>query len=295
MNIGITLSPQAYTPEAYAYRDFLQAAGHAVELAATPDPDHDIHIRFMGFAPFWRRPSGRARVVHEYQSLSAPPYARLKDLIKSGCNHTPHGRIFLNAAVRAHLHFAVARPQIYRDMGIAAAFFQSPDATPEFDLVYAGSVAGRTGLVATLRRLAQNNRILLIGHVDPADRAALAHPHITQTGKVAYADIPALYRRARFGLNYTPDVYPFRLQTSTKTLEYLASGLGVLSNPYRWIKDFARRHACPLQWLPEEAAAQTRLELAALPLPSVRPDMAAYRWDTVLQRCGFLDFLQNLD
>ena len=143
--------------------------------------------------------------------------------------------------------------------------------------------------MATLRRLAQHNRILLIGHVGAADRAALSHPHISCSGKVPYAEIPALYRRARYGLNYTPDIYPFRLQTSTKTLEYLASGLGVVSNRYIWMEDFCRRHHYRPVWLPEGAAAQSRLELAALPPPAAAPAMDAYRWDVLLQQCSFLD------
>lgn len=40
-------------------------------------------------------------------------------------------------------------------------------------------------------------------------------------GPVNRDQLPEIYKNARFGLNYTPDIYPYNVQTSTKTLEYL--------------------------------------------------------------------------
>jgi hypothetical protein len=58
-------------------------------------------------------------------------------------------------------------------------------------------------------------------------------------GPVSRDQLPEIYKNARFGLNYTPDIYPYNVQTSTKTLEYLASGLGVISNKYKWSEFFS--------------------------------------------------------
>jgi hypothetical protein len=96
MKVGIPLSTSAYTPEAYAYEKYLKAMGHEVQLDYDLDPNNDINIHFMGTRPFWKSSKGRALEIHEYQSLSTPPYAKLKNYSKRIINKKPVGRIFLN-------------------------------------------------------------------------------------------------------------------------------------------------------------------------------------------------------
>lgn len=52
MNIGITTSNLAYTPEAYAYEKYLSQKGFLVQLDSTLDPNNDINIYFMGLDLF---------------------------------------------------------------------------------------------------------------------------------------------------------------------------------------------------------------------------------------------------
>lgn len=72
MIVGIGLKEHAYTPEAYAYKSYLESNGVSVQLEneAFIDPNNDINIYFMGMRPLWHRKKGRAIEIHEYQSLS---------------------------------------------------------------------------------------------------------------------------------------------------------------------------------------------------------------------------------
>lgn len=57
MKIGITLKPQAYTPEAFAYKKYLENFGHEIDLnfANELDRKNDINIYFMGVRAFLER------------------------------------------------------------------------------------------------------------------------------------------------------------------------------------------------------------------------------------------------
>lgn len=288
-NIGITLKPQAYTPEAFAYQKYLEAKGWQVQLAQESelDPDNDVNIYFMGTRPFWKKKQGRALEIHEYQSLSIPKYPRLKDGIKKIINKKPDGRIFLNQYVQRELNFQDDVPSIQRDMGVDQALFQIPNLNPTYDVVYAGSVAGRTGLINTILQLSQKGfKVLLVGEIPSDDFGHLKHPNITLTGKVSRDELPKLYQQCRVGLNYTPDIYPFNMQTSTKTLEYLASGLDVISNQYEWIVQFCNHHHYQPIWLSDDLSMDDLNQRRA-----TLPNMCEYSWSNVLALSGLESFL----
>lgn len=238
MKVGITLKKSAYTPEAYAYEKYLKKNGHQVQLDYELDPNNDVNIYFMGTRPFWGKKEGRAIEIHEYQSLSTPPYAQFKNFAKKIVNKQPSGRVFLNEFVHRDLSFSDNIPYIYRDMGVDETLFQSPSENPLYDIVYCGSIAGRNGLIEVLRRLAENYKVVVVGQVSDLERSLLKHGNITIIGRVERKNLPEIYKNARFGLNFTPNFYPYNIQTSTKTLEYLASGLHVISNKYKWSEQF---------------------------------------------------------
>ena len=223
MKVGIGLKSQSYTPEAYAYEAYLKKKCVEVQLELEDDicPNNDINIFFMGFQPLWQKNPGRAKIIHEYQSLSTAPYAKLKDSVKRFINKKPSGRIFLNEIVRQELNFSDDIPYINRDMGVDSSLYQRPVKDAEFDIVYAGSIEGRIGLIFEIIRLSNLGfRFLLIGDVSAENRAVLStYSNILLVGRVSRNELPNLYRKCKAGLNYTPDLYPFNIQTSTKTLE----------------------------------------------------------------------------
>lgn len=297
MKIGITLKQTAYTPEAFAYQKYLVAKGHDVQLDLEHDlnPNNDINIYFMGTRPFWKKVTGSAIEIHEYQSLSVPPYSHLKDLVKKIINRKPQGRIFLNNIVRADLGFTDNCPYTMRDMGVDDAFFSSikESSEKEYDIVYSGTIDARVGLVNILHMLAmQDYKILVIGNISSDSQEYLESTNNIQCiGKIPYKDLPSLYHKATYGLNYTPDIYPFNVQTSTKTLEYLASGLKLISNRYDWVENFCAKHAYSPIWL-DSLTNGKLLENSNKNESYI--NMEEYRWSSILENSQFEEFLLRL-
>lgn len=286
MKVGIPLSQFAYTPEAYAYEKFLNKHGHSVQLDYELDPNNDLNIYFMGNRPFWKKKEGRAIEIHEYQSLSTPPYAHFKNFTKKIVNKRPNGRIFLNEFVHRDLSFGDNIPYIYRDMGVDEALFQRPSENPLYDIVYCGSIAGRNGLIEVLRRLAENYKVVVIGHVSDLELPLLKHENITILGRVERKDLPEIYRNCRFGLNFTPDIYPFNIQTSTKTLEYLASGLGVISNRYYWSENLFRKLKYTPLWIDNNFLIDN--------YSHINLDLSHLSWNNILLNCNFENFIMSV-
>lgn len=292
MKVGITLKTNAYTPEAYAYEKYLQELGHQVQLDYELDPNNDVNIYFMGTRPFWKKNEGRAIEVHEYQSLSTPPHAQFKNLAKKIVNKKPNGRIFLNEFVYRDLSFIDNIPYIYRDMGVDEALFQSPNENPLYDIVYCGSIAGRNGLIEVLRRLAGNYKVVVVGQVSDLESSLLRHKNITLLGRVERKDLPEIYRNCRFGLNFTPDLYPYNIQTSTKTLEYLASGLDVISNKYKWSEQFFNEIDYQPIWL-DNCDFIKNIEVNNIMVGSPT-SMGKYAWNSILSDSNFDGFLREI-
>ena len=291
VKIGIPLSKYAYTPEAYAYEKYLKNLGHQVELDYDLDPNNDINIFFMGTRPFWRKKEGRAIEIHEYQSLSTPPYAKLKDFAKKFVNKKPSGRIFLNNFVHQNLNFNDDIPYIYRDMGVDEALFQKPNQNPEYDILYCGSISGRIGLIDTLLNLAKNYKVIVVGKTTEDEALLLRGKNITLLGQVGRGQLREIYRNSRFGLNYTPDIYPFNIQTSTKTLEYLASGLNVISNKYFWAEEFFNEINYQPIWLDESVELNIDTLLSRNIL---LPNMEYYSWGVILEKLNLDGFLREV-
>lgn len=291
MKIGIPLSKLAYTPESYAYQEYLIRKGHIVQLDYNLDPDNDINLYITGLKPFWEKKKGRAKEIHEYQSLSTPPYAKLKNFGKKLINNKPNGRIFLNNFVHEGIGFQDNIPYIYRDMGVDDSLFQVPSKNPKYDVVYCGSISGRKGLIETLLNIAKCYKLIVVGKVSDDEKRILSTKNITLAGRVEREELPEIYRDARFGLNFTPDLYPYNVQTSTKTLEYLASGLGVISNKYEWSMNFFKKiHYQPI-WIEDHTLESNFLDCKIV----VNSDVIKnYSWDNVLSDSNLEVFLREV-
>lgn len=287
MKIGIPLSRFAYTPEAYAYEKYLKEMGHQVQLDYELDSNNDINIFFMGTRPFWKKNKGRAIEIHEYHSLSTPPYAKLRNFSKKIINKKPAGRIFLNNFVHQNLNFNDDISYIYRDMGVDDVLFQTPSKNPLYDIIYCGSISGRSGLIENLLKLAKNYKVVIVGKITEQEQTLLQVKNITLLGQVSRDQLPEIYRNARFGLNYTPDIYPYNIQTSTKTLEYLASGLRVISNKYKWVESLEKLHNFGIVWLDQD------IYNIGVDGSNNNYDMDCYSWNHILHNSGFLNFLES--
>lgn len=294
MKVGIGLKETAYTPEAYAYASHMEKNGFLVQLESEPnlDPFNDVNIYFMGTRPFWKKKIGMAKEIHEYQSLSTAPYAYQKDFLKRYINAKPSGRIFLNQIVQRGLGFNDDIPFIYRDMGVDDALFQRPSENPLYDIVYSGSIGGRLGLIKTILQLADRGyRVLVIGHVADDERKILCgNKNITSVGRVERSMLPEMYRNCRYGLNYTPDIYPFNVQTSTKTLEYIASGLDVISNRYQWAENFSNKYDFSFAWLEDFDFSVSSRSISN----ENREFIRSFSWSVILDNSKIFSFIKNI-
>lgn len=296
IRVGIARPQHFYGPEVFAlvhhFADDPQVRYVLVDDPADlEDPGLDLAHVMMGFEPRWRRT--RTPRLHDYASLSTPPRPRLKDAVKRFGQAPPLLRSFLSPYVRDQLGFADGRPHVLRDMGVPDSFYPiSPAPAVEHDIGYAGSLTAARGLVGPLRSLAGAGfRLLLVGDPDPELRAALtAYPQVTFTGRLAQEDVPAALRTCAHGLNYVPDVAPFHGQTSTKVLEYSALGLRVLTNDYRWVRQFQAEHDAVFAVL-DPARPLTPDALAALPLRGADPE--PFRWSAVLEGSGLRERVQE--
>jgi hypothetical protein len=294
MKIGIPLSKNAYTPESYAYYDFLISKGCDVELDYILEPKNDINVYFMVFRPFWKNEKTNGLEVHEYQSLSTPPFAYLKNTLKTRLNSKPNGRIFLNDFVKQELDFTDNVPFITRDMGIDKSFFQKPIKNPEYDITYCGSILGRIGLIDEIIRLGLLGfRVQIIGNIDEKTIEILKkYKNIKIWGRVDRKNIPALYQNSRCGLNFTPDIYPFNMQTSTKVLEYAASNLLILSNRYNWSEKFNKKNSLGMIWLDEVKSYDNFYRNRTPSFDNTH--LCKFEWNILLENSGFYDFLLNI-
>lgn len=290
MMIGITLKENAYTPEAFAYKEYLETHGHKVELCPYDDfsENNDLNIIFMGLH---KKRTKASFEIHEYQSLSTPPFAAFKDTIKSFYNSTPDGRIFLNKFVKDSLKFKKECPYIYRDMGVNKSFFKKSTEKKIFDLVYCGSVSGRPGLIEEINKLSKLGlKICVIGKINDKEYEKFStSKNIHFTGRLSLEEIKYYYDISTAGLNFTPDLIPFNKQTSTKTLEYLAAGLKLVTNNYSWIEDFCFKEKInfiSLEKIKSKECIEKHIQIF--------PIMEKYNWENILKQSRFNEYIINI-
>lgn len=296
MRVAILLTGKAYLPEAWAYQRYLQQSGHQAWLAQTVEDAAGADLAIC-FSLAQQRQLHRLGVpaVHEYHSLSAGRMRWGKDLIKRFAAPPAAGRIFSQPHIERRMGFPQNCPHLLRPMGFDAAISgcaASPGAS--HDIVFCGSLE-RTGVVETLERLATTGwKVIAFGMLDnAAHRARLRRAGVEIAGPIARADVPGALASARFGLNVTPDVAPFNRQTSVKTLEYAAAGLGIIANRYAWIAEFAEQHGIAVHWL-DEVLMQGREAVDRLTPARADPARIAYlEWDCLLDEAGFIPFLEQ--
>lgn len=298
VRIACSVTGNAYLPEHGAYVDYF-AAVPDIDFVSVPagellsPAEFDLELKYTGLDPFWRPTP--LPVIHEYGSLSTGAFSRARNVVKKLCNRRPVLRIFLMPEVRDGFGFNDGVPSLLRGMGVDRAFFEvERPAAPDYDLVYCGSITRSRHVHLLLEAVCrQGLSILVVGEPEPAIFEAFrGAAGITFTGRVPRAGIPELLGRARWAVNITPDIYPFNLQESTKVLEYCAAGLPVVSNLYAWVNRFQADTGGRFLDLAPDFSGLDREKLEAFSF--VVPDMAAYRWDRVIEASGLVPALRAL-
>jgi len=232
-SIAIEKSGKAFLPEAYAYRDYFRKKGYVCEFVNKNSKEalnFDAVILFHGFHPFWKKYP--KFVISEYNSLSTGRFNRLKNLIKRTLNVRGDLYIFLNEDVRKHMFFTSRVNYIVRSMGYSLNINDTSTCKKKFDIIYCGSY--RPGLTRQIDNLANLGMKIAVVGFDYKSK----NSNIVSFGRVEPSKAINLIAQSRYGLNYTPNIFPLNIQDSTKVIEYCAAGLGVITNRYKWINDF---------------------------------------------------------
>jgi len=284
--IGFLNEGKAFIPELYAYRSsFSQIPGAEVvvfdnyHLAVE---ESDILFLFMGMFPFWlKRPK---LLITEYHSLSTGKYPRIKDFIKSVINVKGDVSVFLNEKVREALPL-VGGMYKTRCMGFDGEFVRKYiNSKKEFDFVYSGSL--REGVGPVISEIAKKGfSILVVG----SDESFFENEsNVVSVGKVGLEASYKYMSKARWGLNIVPDHYPYNIQDSTKVIEYLSLGLGVVTNRYKWVVDFERSIGAKFLYYDDVWFSQ--IEGYSFSSGNIE----YYEWNKVIEKSGLLESISAM-
>jgi glycosyltransferase involved in cell wall biosynthesis len=298
MKIAFIHNQRAFLPELSAYQSFFQK--EKIETCVSSYGEEkssgaDVYWYMMGFFPgsFHKK----KLIIHEYSSASVPPNRKLKDFLKSRFTPRPHFRLYLNEYVREQMNIHDEVPFSYRDMGISDIFFQKTDrADKEYDFIYTGNLSSERKL-ETLLRVFDNGTlkkksILLLGKdKDKLARTFNDCPNIFFHEEVPWTQVPAQLSRARYALNFIPNIEPFNAQTSTKFLEYSAMQIPVISTNYFWISEFRERFSGNYFLLKEDFSNMTWDRITGFPYEF--PNLQSWRWEEKIKESGILDYLRQ--
>lgn len=288
--IGIKINGNFFYPEAYAYSKYLKNLNYKVDFIKNKNDfrNYNLIIKFMGID--YDKFISNQIVIHDYASVSTYPLPKIKNKIKKLVNKKPNGRIFLNETVKLEMNFNDNLPYIYRDMGIDNNFFNLPQIPKIFDIIYSGSFKNRLGLIKRIEELAKKGlNIALIGNISNKQiKLVSKFSNIKIFGVLPRYDLYEIYAQSKIGLNFYPNIYPFNFQTSTKVLEYMASGLGILSNSYKWINYFEKKNDSNFLYYNESLSKDQILNFNYR-----NGNLEKYEWDNLLSNIKFEKFIKS--
>lgn len=285
MKINLIGGKKSYLPERFIYKEFLEKRGHSVDLTDAPNQDADIVWWFCGIPANVKG----AIQIHEYASSSVPPFAGMKDFAKRFLISKPNYRVFLNQNISDILGFRDEVPYDFRDMGVRSEYFSVPRGVIDYDFVYLGEMSRLLYFKKSIDALGRSGlKTLFIGNAEANIREWMeGYKSFQLTGRVSQKEIPDLLVKCKAGLNFMPKRKPYTNQTSTKVLEYLATGLSVVSDRYSWINKFSSEDQNFL-WIEDWPADEKKWhEIGTSPSLSISYDREIWRkleWTSILEK-----------
>ncbi|MDW1925166.1 MULTISPECIES: hypothetical protein [Vibrio] len=303
-SIYIYANAKAFHPETEAYKKYLHKRGISVSSGndLNEAEKHDAIIVYFGFIPFWKfRKIHRSKIIGEYHSLSTGRFPRMKNILKRILNVKCSKYIFLNEFVRKGYFFSNSCNYIYRPMGYDSDLIvHGMGKEYQYDFVYCGSL-NRTGVIDIINRLTDlGYSILIIGNTKE-EQKKIYSPLAEFAGKVGREECYRLMALARIGLNYTPDIYPYFMQDSTKVKEYLGAGLIVATNSYHWVNNFLLEHECEYFFLEDffefHKRKPEKIKINILDSNMVKLNsgisICKNQWEEVLNKSEFTRFIND--
>lgn len=293
--IAIVHKGKAHIPETTVYQDLLSKYGFQVDYCPSEDElfaqDYDVEWHFMGIDinPFSLH---NRFVIHEYLSLSIPPFAILKNRIKRRFNRRPDIRVFNGEMIESEFHFQDGIKHFIRQPGIGDHFFTPVIITKRYDFVYLGAMDNSRNTPVFFDRICRalsENSILAIGNPPSVRNLSTRYPNMHFVGQVPHNEVPILLKSAEYGLNLMPNLYPYHIQPSYKLIEYCAAGLKVITTDYLWANQFEKQHHGRFYKLDHKFENLSMKALSGFAF--VTPDVSHFTWEQSFRQSGLLDLL----
>jgi hypothetical protein len=279
----------SFVPEVIAYKEYLENLGYTIIF-------HKGDIQTREYLAIIKFPSTRLtgiidpkKVIVDYNSLSIGKFKYIKDVVKQIKNLKYSKFFFLNSYVKSNLPILSGKRHLIRDMGCSDDFFHKPsECKKEFDICYIGSIEGRPGLKQVILKLAGSGfSLCVMGLCHNSTKNLLNEVGVYFEPIGSSCDVLRVLKKSKFGLNFIPDLSPFNKQTSTKLLEYCASGLPVISNKYPWAEDFCRDNNINVTWLDDiNSILDINRRKNFL-------DSGLFGWDALFDRIELENFILN--
>ena len=160
----------------------------------------------------------------------------------------------------------------------------------EFDFVYCGAV-GRVGVKEAISKIASLGfRFAVVGNTEKEGRVLSCVSKNTHCfGKVSLKRSYEIMASAKYGLNFTPGIFPFNIQDSTKVIEYCALGLDVVTNRYKWVDEFEEKIGA--KFLSFEAVDSYE---SVSSFNFKQGDIEIYSWDNVISKADLMNFFEGI-
>ncbi|MBI1273984.1 MAG: hypothetical protein GC131_07860 [Alphaproteobacteria bacterium] len=268
--------------------------------AQKPDLHEAVCWYMMGYYP---KKLPAALTVHDYKSLSVPPFRHIKNFIKRISNARPDLRI-----VTPYIHdlgyFKDGVPFALQDIGVPdyvpALRDKSHDtAKPAPDFFYAGVLTrerkSHLMLDSFVRRFGAHKTFLLAGKQEPwlTERYA-AYKNITFAGRMPQDEVFENLRHARVAVCYFPTHYPHIVQVPTKMLDAAAVGQRILANDQVMNRKTAAKYGINALWAPADGARMFDTVPETLDWPDNRTvDPTPFLWSHMVDKSGLPGLLDK--
>jgi glycosyltransferase involved in cell wall biosynthesis len=240
---------KSFLPGLQAYERFLSKINVPFEIIGSEEVatyKTAVEWHFMGKDFRTTRPTDRF-IIHEYCSLSIPPFAKAKNIWKKVKNLRPDVRIFSNAQIREEFNFQDGIPSFIREVGVDTQIFHPSDHQTEKknDFIYVGTVDSSREISRMLdyftsKHMTQYSVLIVSKEYDQLEKKYKNQRHIRFEGPLPVTEVAERIRSSKYAINYIPEIYPYEMQASTKLLEYAACKVPILTTNGSWIRKFER-------------------------------------------------------
>lgn len=242
IKIALISTEKANLPEIEAYKEYFSEPFDVSVVNKNDDLScYDVLWYFMGFKG--NKINSKQFLIHEFSSISVPPFPKIKNVIKKFILPKPNLRVFLNKSVQQQFDFNDRVPFCYRDMGVNYKPVVERN-NKKYDILYVGAITGRKldDALNLILSYKLDCKIAILGKVPEKFKEKYKNADVIFLGQVPYNRVATIIAESNLCLNWIPNIYPYNMQTSTKFLEYLAQNKQIISNSYPWVDSYCQQH-----------------------------------------------------